>query len=200
MGGKKPYLNFPGTNVIKYPRGFFSTCSQTLNLPAPGDRFQDWCRVAHLRAQHGSRVESLSFDRQDCCFAACHTDWIQTALCSPSSYFYDGNLWAGGVKSTQRNETTAIHVAGLFCFFFYYLIEFRGKRKEHCYNSSLKLDLFPSVWFTFTTVLITLLLIKVKKEKKKAKKAKTLMTLFMHSTLSHPSALAKKPTSAFSAA
>lgn len=50
-------------------------------------------------------MESLSFDRQDWCSAACHTRWIQTVPRSPSPYFYCGNLWAGGVKSAQRSKT-----------------------------------------------------------------------------------------------
>lgn len=61
--------------------------------------------LRHLSVQHGSRVESLSFDRRDRSSAGCHTDGIQTALRSPSSHFYCRNLWAGVVKKKKKKHT-----------------------------------------------------------------------------------------------
>lgn len=78
--------------------------------------------LTHLSLQHGSRVESLSFDRRDRSSAGCHTDRIQTAYTLPKLPLLLWKLVSSHCqerKSSQRSRMK-LTMCWLFCVCFFW--------------------------------------------------------------------------------
>lgn len=91
------------------------------------DRLWRWYHIAHLCAQQAGWVNYCLSTDEIAAFPLRHMAWIQTALRSRSSYFYDRTFWAGVVTGTQKSRTAAIHVG---VFFFFFLIKYNSTGDE----------------------------------------------------------------------